>query len=420
MLSVVASIYSLLLGIGILLLGMGLLGTLLAVRASLEGFPVVATGFIMSGYFFGYVLGTLLCPALIQRVGHIRAFAAMAAVASASAIAHALFVHPIAWGVLRVITGLNMVGLYMVIESWLNSVTPNQWRGRVFSVYMMVTLLALAGGQFLILAGDLQDFIPFGLVAICLSLGLVPIALTRVAQPQAVESPSFSLKKLYAISPLGLVGTLVAGLIGGAFWGMGPVFGMRIGLSAGGVASFMSATIVGGAFLQWPIGRLSDRFDRRKVLVGVAFLGSLLALAAFVATQISMTLLMITAFFCGGAFFAAYSLSVAHLNDHLSPHEVLEATRGLLLIYGIGTTFGPSAASLSMTSLGPGSLFLYFAAALATLVLFGSYRMLKSAPVPVQDQGEFVPLVRTSQAALEMYPEADAQATFSSTSATGR
>ena len=277
MLTIIGSIFSLLLGAGILLVGIGLLGTLLAVRAGVEHFSDPITGVVMSAYFLGFAAGTYVCPALIRRVGHIRAFAAMAAVASAAAIGHALLVHPVVWAVLRAITGACMVGLYMVVESWLNVLAPRQRRGQIFALYVAVTLVALALGQFLILVGDVDEFMPFGIAAALLSLALVPIALTRVTQPESVEAPELGLRHLYRLSPLGTLGALVAGLVSGAFWGMGPLYAYRVGLSDLSVAGFMATTIIGGALLQWPIGHLSDHHDRRTVLTVVCLLGAVLA-----------------------------------------------------------------------------------------------------------------------------------------------
>jgi MFS family permease len=409
MLTVIGSIFSLLLGVAILLVGIGLLGTLLAVRAGVEHFSDTVTGVVMSAYFLGFAAGTYICPALIRRVGHIRAFAAMAAVASAAAIGHALLVHPITWAVLRVITGACMVGLYMVIESWLNVLAPSQRRGRIFAFYVAVTLVALALGQFLILVGDVDQFVPFGIAAALLSLALVPIALTRVAQPEPVEAPELGLRHLYQLSPLGTLGALAAGLVSGAFWGMGPLYAYRVGLSDFSVAGFMAATIFGGALLQWPVGHLSDHHDRRMVLTTVCFLGAALAVLIGVAAHVSPRLLFACAFLYGGLAFTVYGLSVAHVNDYLEPAQVLEATRGLLLLYGVGATLGPSTGGVVMARIGPDGLPAGFALALGLLGVFALYRMRQSAAVPTEAQGAFVPMVRTSQAALELDPRAEVE-----------
>ncbi len=408
MLALFASISSLLLGISILLVGIGLLGTLLGIRAELEHFSDALTGVIMSSYFVGFAAGTFLCPKLIHRVGHIRAYAAMGAVASSAALLHVLFLHPVAWMVLRAVTGFALVALYMVIESWLNVLAPNEHRGRLFALYTALTLFAMALGQYLILAGDTGSFELFVVVAMLLSLALLPVVLTPVLQPTPVEAPSLGLRKLYDDSPLGTAGALLSGVINGAFWGMGPVFAHQIGLTDAGIAAFMSAVILGGALLQWPIGHLSDLRDRRSVIVGAAFAAAALALAMATVLEGPGYLLFGFAFLYGGFAFTLYSLSVAHVNDLLEPGQVLNATQGLLLMYGIGAGVGPAAAGLLMERAGPASLLVLAAVLLVALGSFGLHRMRRRGPIPQEEQGPFVPMVRTSQVALEMDPRTDA------------
>ncbi len=407
MLRTLHSISSLLLGIGVLLVGVGLLGTLLGVRAGLAGFGDAVTGAVMSAYFVGYIIGTLACPALIRRVGHIRAFAAMAAVASAAAIAHAIWVDALAWAALRVVTGASLVGLYMVVESWLNVLAPKERRGQVFAIYMMVSLIALAAGQFLLLVGNAADFVPFALVSILLSFGLVPVALTRVSEPHPVETPRLGLRRLYAISPLAMVGALASGLVLGAFWGMGAVFAHGVNVSPAGIATFMGATILGGALLQWPMGRWSDRHDRRTVLAAVSFAAAVLAVGLYLSVTWWPTALYVCAFVFGGFAFTVYGLSVAHLHDHLGAAEALEATSGLLLVYGTGAAFGPLLSGALMSAFGAAILPAYFAVVLGGLGAYALRRMDAGAPMSTAQQGEFVAVMRTSQAALELDPRVE-------------
>lgn len=406
MLRVIVSLFSLLLGIASLLVGMGALGTLLGVRAGIEQFGPPVTGVVMAAYFLGFIVGNYLCPPLIHRVGHIRAYAAMAAIVTAVALSHALVVHPLAWFVLRVVNGACMMGLYMVVESWLNAITPNERRGQVFAVYMATTLVAMAVGQYLILVGEITSMMPFALAAIFLSLGLVPVALTRIGQPVPVEVPRLSLRTLFAVAPLGAVGALFAGLATGAFWGMGPLFAHRIGLPPAGVALFMSAAILGGALLQWPIGRLSDNSDRRRVLAVVCLGAVVAALATYGFILAIPDVLYISAFIYGGFAFTVYSLSVAHTNDHLDREQALEATRSLLLLHGIGAVIGPALAGVLMEWLGAGSLLLYFAAVLALLGVYAVSRM--RARLPIIPAEPFKPMTgETSRVVLEMDPRVD-------------
>lgn len=402
------SIYQLLLGVSLIMLGIGLLGTLLALRARAEGYSLVVTGVIMSSYFIGYVIGSFICPAIIKRVGHIRTFSALAAITSAAIIAHVLLLDPLAWALLRIVTGICMIGIFMAVESWLNVLSSNRFRGRIFALYMTVVLSALALAQYLILLDEVRNFTLFAIAAMFMSLGLTPIALTQVRQPEPTSVSNMGWKDLGAVSMLGLVGVFVSGLVIGAFWGMGPLFAVRVGLSESGVAIFMSVFILGGALLQWPIGRLSDRVDRRQVLLIVSLVGTVLSLVSFFLATKSHVVLLIISFFCGGAFFSIYSLSIAHFNDHLQLADALEASRGLLLVYGIGSAISPLLAGFFMSWFGAGSFFLYCASTLLLLVISGNLLVFSRKPAVAEEQNVFLPMVRTSATALKMLPDSSA------------
>lgn len=410
LLSKIHSIFSLLLGIGILLIGNGLLGTTLSIHASLASFSDVVTGFIMSAFFIGFIIGSYLCPQLISQVGHIRAFSVLAAFGSIAVLLHGLIVDPVVWWFLRIISGITMVGLYLIVESWLNTLITRQHRGRIFSVYATVTLLALGIGQYLILfygAGALETY---AISAIFFVLALVPISITRLSQPTHVAIPKLILRRLIAISPLGVAGSLTTGLANGAFWGLGALYAHNIGYSEADIAIFMSAIIFGGAALQITIGTQSDRYDRRKVLLVVSFVSAVMALSIFMFSQHSQVGIMLSAILYGGFSFSVYSLSVAHTNDHIDPSEVMDATRGLLLINGIGAAIGPIIAGVFMQLIGSQGLMIYFSVVFGILFLFTSLRMRVSSPVPLQEQNDFVPMARTGMAAVEMDPRADAEA----------
>ena len=394
-------------GLGILLAGVGLLGTVLGVRATTALFGNLEIGLIMAGYYAGYIAGTLFAPRLIRNVGHVRCFAAFAAMCAAASLGFGLLVNPIAWFVLRLLSGACVVGIYMVVESWLNEQSAGPNRSKIFSFYMMSTLVALGSGQFLLLAGDHSQLTLFALSAILISLGVVPIAITRVNEPRIDLAVPIALTELARISPLGMVGALSAGIVSGAFWGMAPVFGHRLGLGEGDIALLMSSTILGGIMLQWPIGHLSDRIGRRTVLILTS-----LATAVASATITYITVngypgLFSSSFLYGGLMFTLYSISVAHTNDHLHAGQVLEATRGLLLVFGIGALCGPILGGIAMKILGPAGLPAMSAITAACLSLFGIFRTTRRAPPAFEEQAEFVPMVRTSPVALEMHPEAD-------------
>lgn len=398
---------ALLAGVALLLAGSGLLGTLLAVRGRAEGFSDMVLGLVMSAYFVGFLLGTFAAPGLIQRIGHIRAFAFFAAMCAVSVLLHPLLVDPWAWGVLRALTGVALVGLYTVIESWLNAQAPAAQRARVFAVYMVVNLLALAAGQWLLQLSSPMEFVPFSVVAILICLAALPVTASRMVQPELPAMPRLALATLYRTAPAAALGALLAGVALGGFWGMGAVYGDRLGLDISGVAALVSLTILGGAALQWPIGLLSDRGDRRTTLAVVSTL----------ATAVSMTLalggsddtrLMFALFFAfGGLVFAIYPLCVAHLLDHLPAENMLAGCSSLLLLNGIGSAAGPAIAGVAMDMSGPQALPLFFAATLALLALVtGGRRLLRQRDR--DHPARFHPMLRTTPSALELLPETDA------------
>ncbi len=360
---------SLLSGLSMLVIGTGLMFAAIGAQAGAAKFSGLVTGLVMSAYFAGFVYGTYACPAIIRRVGHIRAFAAMASIASALPIFHALWTNAWAWGVLRFVTGVCLVGLYIVVESWLNVVATTQQRGKVFAAYMAVSGISMATGQWLILVGDRFGFMPFALASLLFSFALIPITLTTVDEPETMAAPKFALKELFYISPIGVIGTVGSGLLGGAFYSLGHVFGEGVGFSERGIAMFMAATILGGAAFQWPVGHLSDRNDRRWVLFWVCALCAGVASLGFYLTRDYESSLIFLGIVYGGLSFTVYGLSVAHVNDLIDESKVLEVTSGLLLMYGIGSTAGPTLAGGVMDWLGPEALMLYFAVVLGILAL---------------------------------------------------
>lgn len=358
---------SLLSGVALLVMGTGLLFAAVSAQAAAADFAVVVTGLIMSAYFAGFVFGTYACPVVISRVGHIRTFAALASTASTMPILHALWLNPWFWGLLRFVTGICLVGLYIVVESWLNVLARSKQRGKLFAAYMTVSCVAMALSQWLILVGNKLGFVPFALVSILFSFALLPITMTPVREPAPVVAPKLGLAELFATSPIGVIGAVSSGLLTGAFYSLGQVFGQRTGISDAGIATFMAATILGGAAFQWPIGLLSDRYDRRRVLLWVCLLAAGVAIAGFQLAQNSEAALVSVGIVYGGLTFAIYGLSVAHVNDLIDRARVLQATGGLLLLYGIGATVGPTLAGALMDLTMPGSLLLYCAAVLIVL-----------------------------------------------------
>lgn len=404
--SSLSSVFSLLLGIAIMLTGSGLIGTLLALRAVAEGFSEFAIGMVMAAFFLGYILGSWMIPPLISRIGHIRTFATLAALSAAAALLHGLWIDPTVWAFLRLINGISLLGTYMVIESWLNEQVVER-RGQVFAIYMTVALLALGAGQYLLLVYGPEMLQSFMLVAILFVLALVPIALTPVTQPVPMKTDRLPLLELFRRAPSGTIGAGVAGLVTGSFWGMAAVFGREIGLGDTAVALFLSAAIFSGALFQYPIGRASDLHDRRKALAVTAGLASLGALGllwtigAFVWWTVAMGV-------AWGTFaFSLYALSVAQAYDRLKPSEALGATRGLLLMNGIGSTLGPIAAGTLMAFGGAGAYPTGVAVVLGVFLLFLLIDLRRSPPRVALETSPFVPVTRTSPIAAEIDPRTD-------------
>ncbi|MCZ4316594.1 MFS transporter [Comamonadaceae bacterium G21597-S1] len=397
---------ALLSGVGLLIVGTGLMFAAIGAQASTANFSSLVTGLVMSAYFAGAIYGTYACPHIIRKVGFIRAFAAMASVASTLPLLHALWINPVFWGALRFITGLCLVGLYLVVESWLNVVAPTDKRGKVFAIYLVVNMVALAVGQWLILVGDRNGFVPFVLVSVLFSFALLPITLTPVEQPEITEAPKFSLIELFTISPIGTLGALVSGMLSGPLLGLGHVFGAGVGFSDAGIATFMAATILGGAAFQWPVGHFSDRHDRRLVLFWVAVACAGVAAVGFLLARDYENSLIALGVVFGGLAFTVYGISVAHVNDLVDRVKVLQVTGGLLLLNGMGATIGPTLAGGMMDLIGPEALMLYFSVVLAALAaLTWHYRrkfpMNRGEP---SEKADFVMAGASTQAVLPMDP----------------
>lgn len=404
MLPLIIPITALLSGVALLLLGTGLLNTLLALRGAHEGYSDSLMGLIMAGYFVGFFIGTFLALPLIRRMGHIRAFAFCAALVACSILLHVLVVDPVAWGLCRILTGTALVILYTAIESWLNAQTPSERRGQVFAVYMVVNLVALAAAQQFLQFGSALEFNLYALAAILVCMSLLPVTWTRVRQPEVQNVRRLPLKALYQAAPVALAGALLSGLAMGAFWGMGAVFANRSGLDASGVAIFMTCAILGGAVLQYPLGRYSDRIDRRRVLAAVAGLASVAAiLMALLSSTYSGMLISIAIY--GGLAFCVYPLTVAHLIDHLEPQDILPGGSGLLLVHGVGAATGPALAGWLMDHIGPVALPLWFAAMQGLLLAAAVWNLREKAVDETETPATFVPMVRTTPVVLEMLPE---------------
>jgi MFS family permease len=387
------TVASLLLGAGILILGNGLVGIVLPVRMSLEHVPTEFSGLVMSAYYGGLVCGCLWGQGVIARVGHIRAFAAFAAGVAATTLIFPLWFDPVAWAALRIIVGFLMAGLFFTIESWLNLRSSKKTRGQILSLYMVTNYLASMLGQLLVNVWSVKGLELFCLGAMLLCVSLVPVVLTRVAGPDIDRTSRLSIARLYRVSPLGVVASLGAGLISGAFYGMGAVFGAGIGMSIFAISVFMGITLLGGLSMQWPIGLLSDKYDRRTVLLWVLIVIATTCLLEYALSRTAHAttwLLVLTGLF-GGAAATIYPLAVAHAFDYVEREQMVAASAGMLLSWAIGATAGPLLASLMMSRGGDWSLFLYLAGVSGVLAAFTRYRMGRRTALPTAEQAKFAP-----------------------------
>ncbi len=395
MLRAISPVRSLLLAIFMLMAGSGFMSTLIAVRLERAGAAAMIVGAVGTAYFVGLVAGSLKAGALVWRVGHIRAFAAFVSLFSASTLSYAIHRDPFFWGALRLVDGFCIAGVYICLESWLNERAEPADRGTVLAGYMISLYVGQALGQYLLNVSDAKPSLPFLMASILISLAAIPVALTRIAAPPLEQGESLSLRELYAASPLGVVGSIVTGLMLGAFYALGAVYARRLGMELSHIAVFISVVIFGGVALQWPLGLLSDRFDRRRVIVG-AFAGTMAAgIGMVVVDTPGIVLLAIGALF-GGLSFALYPLCVAHANDRLPPEQRVSASGSLVLAYSAGAAAGPLAGAAVMTFAGAAGLFLYIAACAAGALAFGLWRQAAARPVPADDQQSYHVLPRTT------------------------
>lgn len=397
------SIASLLLSYGLLLLANGLFSTLLGIRTNIEGFSPEITGFIMAAYFLGLFIGARYAVRVVARVGHIRSFAAFASVMSVSALTHAMLIDPFAWMLMRMASGFCMAGMIMVTESWLNERASNTTRGQVLSIYMITNYAAAGSAQLLLNVSDPAKFHLFSLASILFSVALVPVLLTRAVAPQPVSIERMGLRELYRTSPLGMLGALCAGLISATFYGLAPLFTRGIGLQLTDTSIFMSIVIFSGLLLQWPMGWLSDRIDRRWILTAVALLTSFACVVIVYASSRDIRLLYGAGVLYGSLSFTIYSLSAAHANDFAGSERLIQVAGSLLVVYGIGAILGPIIGAAAMGKFGPAGLFWISACATALLGLFSLWRMGKRAAKRRWEKIRFVPVPGSQFTSDELY-----------------
>lgn len=383
-------IAALLLGSGLLLLAGGLHGLLLPLRGSIEGFSDTSLGLLGTGWAIGYVTGCLLTPVIVKRVGHIRTFGVLCSLAAIVVLLNLLIMVPAAWIPLRALSGFCFAGAAMVVEGWLNERATPSTRGRIFGVYTMVNLGATTAGQMLLTLGDPAGFVLFVIGSIVYSMALLPTALSTAAAPTPLAKARLDIRALWRNSPVAVFSVFLVGISNSSFGTLGAVYGRQIGLSVPTIATMMSLSVLVGALVQVPVGTLSDKMDRRIVLIGIAAAAGLLGATLFLGGGLSPFAITAVVAAFGGMIYSMYPVIVAHANDHSPPGEFLKTSGGLLLLYGVGSIIGPLAAALTMSVTSAGGLFGVTAIAHIAIILFALWRMSRRKPVAPEHREDFV------------------------------
>lgn len=389
MFRILTSSWPLFFGLGLIMIGNGLQGTLLGVRATMEGFDTATIGFIMSLYYLGFLGGSYYVPKLVSKVGHIRVFTALASLASTTVLLHGLYPEPWLWAIIRAFTGFAYAGLYIVVESWLNNMSTNKTRGKVFGLYQIVSYGGMVIGQYFLNFADPNGIYLFAVTSILVSIALLPISLSSRPAPDFDEPDHLSLKRLYVISPLGLAGAFANGTGIAAIFGMGAVYATEMGMTLPQISTFIALFIAGGIFFQLPIGWLSDRYDRRIILIAVSLLTSTIGAICFFVSG-NPYLLNAVFFLFGGLSLSTYGLSMAHINDHLTPRQYVAASSSAILVNGVGAALGPLIVSVFMSTLGTQVYFPLISGVFLWLFLYAVYRTSKREAVPLEEQGDHV------------------------------
>ena len=409
MISQILPISALLLGLSFLLFAGGINGLILPVRGAAEGFSAVSLGVLGTGWAIGYISGCLLTARLVANVGHIRSFSVMCALAAVAILASLMFLSPYAWIPLRALSGFCFAGAAMIAESWLNERADSNTRGRIFAIYTMVSLMATMGGQMTLILGSTNTFLFFVLAAMFYCLALVPTAISSSASPQPLVTVKLDIASQWKNSPIAVFGVLMVGVSNSAFGTLAAVYGNRVGLALSTIALFASIPILAGALAQIPVGYLSDRMDRRRVLIGLALL-AICAELGFILLQPDgrVVNLLLSALF-GGCVYSMYPVIVAHASDHAPPNSHIQTSGGLLFVYGIGAIAGPLIAGIGMNTGGASGLFMTTICAHVVLVAFGLWRIRKRDTVSDQEkvQFQYAPLARASTPETAVFGSSD-------------
>jgi len=402
--SVAAATWALFVGLGLIMIGNGLNGSVVGLRSDAAGFDATLVSIIMAAYFAGFLVGTMYAERALKSVGHIRVFAALASLASSVVLLQAISINPPTWIFTRFLFGACMAGIYVVVESWLNDLATNKTRGRILSVYMMVSMGGVGAGQLLLNINDSSGFTLFILISVLVSISLVPVTLSASSAPPLAVAESMQLRTLITRVPTGIVSSFFSGAGAGALLGMGAVYGSQINMAPGRLSLFLLAPMVGAILFQWPIGWLSDRLPRRGVLLGVGIAAAITPLMALAVPERSPLVVGIMVL-VGGALFPFYSLTLAYANDWLEAKEILAASGTLVRVNGSGAVTGPLIAGSLMSAFGPRLFFWSISAIFAAAAAFILFRILSKDPLPQERQRKYVPFpARASSVAANLVP----------------
>ncbi len=410
---IIKNSWALFTGFGIIIISHGFQGNLLGIRSVLENFNFIATGTMMSGYFVGYFIGANMVPNLVSKVGHIRVFAAFASMASLSSLIHVVFVDPIVWTLARFLTGFSMIGIFIIVESWLNDRATNRTRGKVLSFYMFLTFFGFAVGNLLLNISSPEDYEPFILISLLFSIALIPILLTKRKPPKFKKTSFINVKELFKISPMGSFSMFCSGFIFSAIFAMLSVYAVTMNLSIFEVSLLLVGVTLSGAFFQWPIGFLSDSYDRRIIIVGCCIAASVFAILSvavsgtnfknlfiesavrfnYFSSAMDKTKLFTFIILLAGMTLPLFSLNLALVNDRIPKEKFVAAGGGLNIIFGLGAMAGPIICSTLMSLYGPNGFFVHLIIFLLPIIFFGIYRM-SARKYKDNPESTFTPLPR--------------------------
>jgi MFS family permease len=381
--------WAILLGIGFMMLANGLQGTLLGVRAGIEGFSTFTTGIVMSGYFIGVFVGSFVAPRLVKRVGHIRVFSALASLASISILFHGVYIDPWMWMAMRVITGISFAGFFVVTESWLNDRASNETRGKVLSFYMVIVTGSMGAGQFLLTLAAPDAIDLFILISVIISFGLIPILLTVKPAPSFDTSSKMSIMDLYRASPLAVIGNCLTGMAHGTIFGLGAIYASQVLVDLSAISWFMACFLIGSLISLWPIGYLADRIGRRAIMAALSIISVVCCLFAIATPKDSINFYLVIVAL-GGAAMPMYSICVAYANDRLEPHQIVAASGSLVMVSGIGLMTGPIVIAFLMDYYDVVFYFWGIAMVFGLILLFTLVRINLREGIALEDQSTLI------------------------------